>query len=92
MNPTTYLFGSRFACAQTAIFSAEPCSKNAGETSIVLWITAREQRISTYRNPNQNRAALLADFSSNKSALANRNTEFYSNRTPNKQEVGFIFA
>jgi hypothetical protein len=23
MNPTSYLFGSRFACAQTAIFSAE---------------------------------------------------------------------
>jgi hypothetical protein len=29
MNPTSCLFGSRFACAQTAIFSAEPCSKNA---------------------------------------------------------------
>ncbi len=42
MNPTSYLFGSRFACAQTAIFFAEPCSKNAGEKSIVLWITARE--------------------------------------------------
>ncbi len=27
MNPTSYLFGSQFACAQTAIFSAEPCSK-----------------------------------------------------------------
>jgi hypothetical protein len=26
---------------QTVIFSAEPCSKNAGETTIVLWITAR---------------------------------------------------
>jgi hypothetical protein len=38
MNPTTHLFGSLFACAQTAIFSAKPCSKNAGETSIVLWI------------------------------------------------------
>jgi hypothetical protein len=36
MNQTFCLFGSRFACAQTAIFSAEPCSKNAGETSIVL--------------------------------------------------------
>ncbi len=42
MNPTSYLFGSRFACAQTAIFSAELWSKNAGETSIVLWITACE--------------------------------------------------
>jgi hypothetical protein len=34
------LFGSRFACAQTAILFAEPCSKNAGETSIVLWVAA----------------------------------------------------
>jgi hypothetical protein len=42
MNPTSCLFGSQFACAQTAIFSAEPCSKNAEEISIVLWITARE--------------------------------------------------
>jgi hypothetical protein len=42
MNPTSCLFGSWFACAQTAIFSAEPCSKNGGEASIVLWITARE--------------------------------------------------
>jgi hypothetical protein len=42
MNPTSCLFGSQFACAQTPIFSLEPCSKNAGETLIVLWITARE--------------------------------------------------
>jgi hypothetical protein len=26
MNPTSYLFGSRFEYAQTGIFSAEPCS------------------------------------------------------------------
>jgi hypothetical protein len=32
VNPTSYLFGSWFACAQTAIFSVEPCSKNAEET------------------------------------------------------------
>jgi hypothetical protein len=37
------LFGSWFGCAQSVIFSAEPCSKNAGETSIVLWITARDK-------------------------------------------------
>jgi hypothetical protein len=35
MNPTSCLFGS-FSRAQTSIFSAEPCSKNTGETSIVL--------------------------------------------------------
>jgi hypothetical protein len=36
------LFGSQFACAQTAIFFAELCSKNAGEISIVLWVAARK--------------------------------------------------
>ncbi len=35
------LFGSRFACAQAAIFFAKPYSINAGEASIVLWIAAR---------------------------------------------------
>ncbi len=41
-NPGVYhlarldLHGSRFASAQTEIFSTEPCSKNAGETSIVF--------------------------------------------------------
>jgi hypothetical protein len=68
------LFGSRSACSQTAILSAEPCSKNAGETSNVLWITACELRIPTSSNPNQNRAALWRIFSSNKSAPANWNT------------------
>jgi hypothetical protein len=42
--------------------SAEPCSKNVGETSIVLWIMAREQRIPTSHNPNQTRAALWRIF------------------------------
>jgi hypothetical protein len=28
------------ACAQTTIFFAEPCSKNAGETSVILWVAA----------------------------------------------------
>ncbi len=34
MNPTSCLFGKRFAWAQTTIFSAEPCSKNAGNSTI----------------------------------------------------------
>ncbi len=42
INSTSCLFRSWFACAQTTIFSAEQCSKNAGETSIVRWITACE--------------------------------------------------
>ncbi len=73
---TSCLFGSWFSCAQTGIFSAEPCSKNAGETSFVRWITAGEQSIPASRNPNQNRAALWRIFSSNKSAPANRKTGF----------------
>jgi hypothetical protein len=92
MNPTSCLFGSRFACAQTAIFFAKPCSKNAGEELIVLWIAARKQRFPASRNPNQNRAALWRIFSSNKSALAYRKTGFYANHDLSKQEVGFIFA
>ncbi len=42
MNPTSCLFESRFVWAQTAIFSAEPCSKNVEESTKVLWIMARE--------------------------------------------------
>jgi hypothetical protein len=73
-------------------FSAELCSKNAGETSVVLWITAREKRIPTSRNTNQNRAALWRIFSSNIISPANRKPGFYANRDLNKQEVEFIFA
>jgi hypothetical protein len=35
------LVGSRFACAQAVIFFAKPYSINAGEATIVLWITVR---------------------------------------------------
>ncbi len=41
LNPISCLFGSRFVCAQAAIFFAKPYSINAGEASIVLWIAAR---------------------------------------------------
>jgi len=53
--------------------------KKAGETSIVLWISARESRIPTSRSPNQNRIVFWQIFSSNKSAAANGKTEFFSN-------------
>jgi hypothetical protein len=66
--------------------------KNAGETSIVLWFTARESKILTSRNPNQNRAEFWQIFSSNKNVPINRNSGFYANCDTNKQEVGFIFA
>jgi hypothetical protein len=42
----------------------------------------------TSLNPNQNSAILWRIFSSNKSAPANRRKGFYTNRDPNKQEVG----
>jgi hypothetical protein len=54
------LFG---ACVQAAIFFSKPYSINAGETSIVLWIAARRQKIPSFRNVNQNRAALWRIFS-----------------------------
>jgi len=59
-------------------FQPNRCSKNVGETSIALWITACELRIPTSRYPNQNRAALCRIFLSNKSAPANRKSRFYA--------------
>jgi hypothetical protein len=46
----------------------------------------------SFRNPNQNGAALWRIFSSNESAPANRKTEFYADRDPHKKEVRLIFA
>jgi hypothetical protein len=37
-------------------------------------------------------SSTLADFPSNKSAPANRKTQFYANRDPNKQEVALLQA
>ncbi len=76
INPTSCLFGSRFASAQTVIFPAELCSKNAGKISIVLSVTALEWRVPTSCIPNQNRAAFWRIFSSNKSAPASAKTGF----------------
>ncbi len=83
MNPTSCLFGSRFACAQTAILSTKLWSKNPGETSIVLWITAALWRI----------------LPSNKSAPSNRKTGFDAHRdgapppptTQHKNKCFFFF-
>jgi hypothetical protein len=82
------LFGSRFAYAQTAIFFAEPCSKNAGETSIDLWVAdcIHHSAIQTKRG------AIWLIFSSKESAPANSKTGFYADRDPIKQEVEVIFA
>jgi hypothetical protein len=35
------LFGLRFACAQAVIFFHQTVFHNAGEATIVLWITVR---------------------------------------------------
>ncbi len=57
-----------------------------------FWLPPEPETAPTSRNPNQNRAAHGRIFSSNKSAPASRQTGFYANRDPKKQEVGFIFA
>jgi hypothetical protein len=57
-----------------------------------LWITARERRIPTSRNLNQNSAVLWQIFSSNKRTPAKRKKGFNTNSDPRKQEVGFIFV
>jgi hypothetical protein len=36
MNPTSCWFGSRIVCAQTAIFSAKPCSKTKESQQLFL--------------------------------------------------------
>ncbi len=46
----------------------------------------------TSSNPNQNSTTQWRIFSSNKSAPANREKRFYTNRYPNKHEVRFIFV
>ncbi len=95
MIPTSCLFGSRFVWAQTAIFSAELCSKNAGKSSIVLCGLRLMSRIfEEFHHPGiQTKIVqLLAVFPTNKSAPASRKKGFFTNRDPNKQEVGFIFV
>jgi hypothetical protein len=46
----------------------------------------------TFRNPNQNIAALWQIFSSNKIVQANRKKGFYTSRVPKKQKVGGFFV
>jgi len=58
------------------------CSKNEGETTFVLWITACEWRIPTSGNLNCNSAVLWRIFSSNESAPANKKKGFYTNGGP----------
>jgi hypothetical protein len=43
-NPTSCLFGTRFACAQTAIFSAEPCMYQKCGRVFRLQFVSKESR------------------------------------------------
>jgi hypothetical protein len=44
MNPIFCLFGLRFACAQTVIFTIEPCSKKRERHQLFfgLWLLSKE--------------------------------------------------
>jgi hypothetical protein len=76
MNPTSYLFGSQFACAQTAIFSAEPCSKMRERHQLFLGlrlVSKEYQHLTIQTKIEQHFGGC------------------YANRVPNKQGVGLIF-
>jgi hypothetical protein len=90
MNPTSCLFGSRFAWAQTEIFSAKPCSKILERHQLFfgLWLANKEFQHSARKTKIEQHFGRF--FSSNKSAPANRNKRFYANRDPNKQGVDFF--
>jgi hypothetical protein len=95
MNPTSCLFGSRFACAQTVIFSTEPRSKNTERHQLLivygLRLVGKEfQHLAIQTKIEQDFGRFFQN--KNKSAPANRKTGLYANRDLNKQEVGFIFA
>jgi hypothetical protein len=77
MNPTSYLFGSRFACAQTGIFSK---MRERHQLFFGLWLMTKE-----FQNPAI-QTKIKLKFAANKKA------GFYANPDQNKQEVGFIFA
>ncbi len=84
--------------AQISLFSAEPCSKSAGKSTIVLRIImARELniwRITTSHNPNQNRAAFWRIFLTNKNAPANRKKDSIQTmiRTSRRLDSFFVWS
>jgi hypothetical protein len=89
INPTSYLFGSRFACLKPRSFPPN-CAPKMQERQQLFLDHSSWVKNSNIQNPNQNRATLWRIFSSKKSAPANRKTGFYANRDQNKQKVGFI--
>jgi hypothetical protein len=90
INPTSCLFGSRFACAQTAIFppNRAPKMRERHHLFFGLWLLSKEFQHSAIQTKIEQHFGGF--FSSNKSAPANSKT--YANRDPNKKEVGFVFA
>ncbi len=90
-----FFFGIRDVGTQIATFSAKPVSNNAGESTLVLWITAGEKniwRILTSRNPNQNSTVLWRIFSSNTSEQANRKDFIQAVCRIKNEEIGSIFV
>jgi hypothetical protein len=91
---SSFLLGTRVVCTQTEIFSTKPAPKIRESPQFFGLRLVRRifEETLTSRNPNQISATLWQNFSSNKSTPANRKKGFFTNRDPNKQEVGFIFV
>jgi hypothetical protein len=89
MNSTSCLFGSRFACAQTQSFPPNhaPKIQERHQLFFGLQLVSKE-----FEHPPSQTKIEQHFGGSNKSAPANRKTEFFANHDLNKQEVGFIFA
>ncbi len=89
---SSYFFGRRVLCAQTAIFFAKPVSKNTG--SQFLFFGGQLVSI-IYHNPKQIGAAPRRIFSSNKSAPANRKNSIKTVGSVPKikqEQVGGVFV
>ncbi len=74
-------------------FCTEPCTKNAGESLIFLWITAREQKVCikpTTCNPNQNRAAPWRIFLTNLSATVIGRKDSIQTVIPTSRRLDFF--
>jgi hypothetical protein len=93
MNPTSCLFGHglywhKLQCSIFRWTVLQKCLKNHNcYLDCGSWV-----EYSNIPQSKPKRAALWRIFSTNKSAPANRKKGFYTNRDPNKQEVGFIFV
>jgi hypothetical protein len=83
------LFGSRFACAQAAIFFAKPYSINAGEALIVLWVAAWIQHSAIQTKIERHFGGFFHQITVRQPIGRQDSMQPV---IPNKQEVGFNFA